>query len=581
MGGVLNLLAPYEQSFAFDELEEDLQAIFIKVFNELYGDIVTDIHHYGMPHLGSPAVIERFTKQDGLAVLRRPSSSDEIMRIIYSNWKSLASKRGLAFLEFVLQMLWADQWEVRRLYHSIAMVDLYPTVATVEPIEDSFLTSRITISMNSGVDFSEVSELAPTLYRLVPANIVAQISSEIPLGDFDPFGVAMAMLPNMTANFFSYDPISESNAPEWSEWIILKNMEITSTGGVIYKAFKSNMFKMYEASVNQELSEHILNQLNDASYREHAGVTDALAVLTSGAIGYYWEVNNSRVVANRLPSEPDLIEASRVLISRFDASTQGGNGFFKGYEVFYQILDRVAWVVDEGKICEVVDAPETAFKSGDFYSIVSFEDAFQKNLDDQIANNPDLVDATIGNVEIQYQSDIKIEYIQHYTKPEVQPEDPESVEPQDPIIVDVPYQLLITVEVVPNPEYNEEFEVGFKVLTPLESEVMLNELKTMLEEYNDTSAGELLTQALNDAYSEESTGVSNHLYQANLHYYSFDQIRHQLIDNANGVHGDLYESSAEGYINKIAHTVFEQNPANQIVKRSDLNILFDQNQILI
>ena len=119
MDGPLNLLAPYEQSAAFDVTEKQLQQLFIDVFNEVFADQVSDIHHYGMPHLGSPKVVERFTKQDGLVVLRRPTSSDLIMRIIYTDWKSLASRRGLAFLEFVLQMLLGNQWKIYRLYHTV------------------------------------------------------------------------------------------------------------------------------------------------------------------------------------------------------------------------------------------------------------------------------------------------------------------------------------------------------------------------------------------------------------------------------------------------------------------------------
>lgn len=588
MGGVLNLLAPYEQSFAFDELEQDLQSVFIKAFNELYGEIVTDIHYYGMPQLGSPAVIERFTKQDGLAVLRRPSSSDEIMRVIYSNWKSLASKRGLAFLEFMLQMLWADQWKVRRLWHSTGMVDLYPTVATVEPIEDSFLTSRIMISMDNSVDFSEVSDLAPTLMRLVPANIVAQISSEMPLGDFDRFGVAMVMTAHMTANMFNYEPITDANAPPWSEWIILRKMQVTPSGGVIYKALKSNLVSMYEASVVKEMAPYILSKLNDATYRAHYGVLHANAVLTQGHIGYKWDTANQRIIANKLPEVPDYIEASRVFISRFRATTQGGNPFFIGYELFHQIIDRVGWVIDEqGVINEIIDAPETAFKSGVFYSTVSFRDAFNLNIQDQIENNPDLADATMGSVEIQSETDIQTVYIQHYTKPEVQPVEPptepvdpeaEPLPPAEPVIIQVPYQLLVTVDVVPNPDYNPTFEGGLAPLDSLSLDNMLNEIMVMRDEWGDTGAGEMLARAANYAYSEEPSGVANHLYLANLYYFSYEQIRDQLIINANGVHGPVHEESAEAYINQIANTVFEPDPANQIVKRSDLEVLFNQNQ---
>ena len=143
----MNLLAPYEQSWTFGDDEKALQSLFLDVFNELFAEQIKDIHHYGMPHLGSPSVVERFTKQDGLAVLRRANSSDAIMRVIYANWKSIGSKRGLAFLEFVLRMIWGDQWQIQRLYHSIDRAKDYPRLITTGPTRNSFLTSRIFITL--------------------------------------------------------------------------------------------------------------------------------------------------------------------------------------------------------------------------------------------------------------------------------------------------------------------------------------------------------------------------------------------------------------------------------------------------
>ena len=197
----INLTANYDHSFTFDDTEADIKAIFIAVFNEIFKEKIQDIHHYGMPHLGSPIVVERFSKQDGLAVIRRPQSSDLIMRVIYANWRSLASKRGLAFLEFILQMLWANQWQIVRLYHSIARKDEYPKHVVETDLPENFLTSRIFVLLDANIDVNELRQLTPTLQRLVPANILPTVGVRMQIKDSKMY-VASAMKPYMVARFF-------------------------------------------------------------------------------------------------------------------------------------------------------------------------------------------------------------------------------------------------------------------------------------------------------------------------------------------------------------------------------------------
>lgn len=201
MDDSLDLIAPYRQSAAFDDTERDLQSLFIDVFEELFSDQIADIHYYGMPHLGSPQVVERFTKQDGLVVLRRPNASDLIMRVIYENWRSLASRRGLAFLEFVLQMIWSDQWEIQRLYHSKGQANQYPALATAFPTFDAFLTSRISILLSQDIDLDELAELSPIISKLVPANIVANVAVDVATDDLDELKIGGACVPYMFGNF--------------------------------------------------------------------------------------------------------------------------------------------------------------------------------------------------------------------------------------------------------------------------------------------------------------------------------------------------------------------------------------------
>ena len=113
-------------------------------------------------------------------------TSDTLMRVIYANWSSLASERGLGFLEFVLRMLWTDQWQIKRMWHPIKTYLNYPAHITVEEKPDHFLTSRLRISIEDTVDTSEIIELAPILRRLVPANVVVKVHSkalDVELGD--------------------------------------------------------------------------------------------------------------------------------------------------------------------------------------------------------------------------------------------------------------------------------------------------------------------------------------------------------------------------------------------------------------
>ena len=179
----VNLLKPLELSYTANELEKAMQQVFIKTYIELLGDDIADVFDYCAPHMAGMGVIERFTKQDGLVVLRRPETSETLMRIIYATWVSIGSKRGLSFLDFVLRMLWPGQYEIKRVYHSKSLATQYPTRLTYIDSKDNFLTSRIHVSMSPDIDLEELAELAPTLIRLVPANVVPSVAIEMPVND--------------------------------------------------------------------------------------------------------------------------------------------------------------------------------------------------------------------------------------------------------------------------------------------------------------------------------------------------------------------------------------------------------------
>ena len=200
-----DFLAPVVFTHKSNELERAMAGVFVSVVQDSQISQLNDIYSYGVPWLGSPTVVERFTKLNGLAVLRRNDGglSDKLMSVIYANWESMASERGLAFLQFVLDMLYPAQNTITRLWHSIAKKNSYPLYLSESQDVSKFLTSRIRIKLSSDIDMAELSELVPTLSRLVPWQVVPEVAVSI---DTNDMGVKVALAGEIfqVANFSPY-----------------------------------------------------------------------------------------------------------------------------------------------------------------------------------------------------------------------------------------------------------------------------------------------------------------------------------------------------------------------------------------
>tara|TARA_R110000765_G_scaffold398274_2_gene492617 strand:- start:221 stop:739 length:519 start_codon:yes stop_codon:yes gene_type:complete len=156
--------------------------------------VFSTIFNYSVLCQGRQSVVECFTKLNGLVVLRRDDEglSDRLMRIIYANWQALASERGLGFLQFVLDTLYPKQNEIMRLWHSKSLAHKYPSYLTDTARTDRFLTSHIRIKLDAVVNICELSELAPTLSRLVPWQVVPEIAVNLPSAENMDVKVAVA-----------------------------------------------------------------------------------------------------------------------------------------------------------------------------------------------------------------------------------------------------------------------------------------------------------------------------------------------------------------------------------------------------
>lgn len=198
MGKISNLQATdftrtVQESHKANELDEAIAGVFTKLIEEYELESLVDMNSYGTPWLeSSPVVIERFSKLNGLVILRQDADglSTDIMAMILSSWQAMASGRGLGFLQFVLNMLFPGNNRVLRLWHSKELANSYPVAVSEKEMPGSFLTSRVRIALTLDDDNSDISDIAPVLEKLVPWNIVPEIAVSV---NFSQVDVAVAV----------------------------------------------------------------------------------------------------------------------------------------------------------------------------------------------------------------------------------------------------------------------------------------------------------------------------------------------------------------------------------------------------
>lgn len=197
----LTPLAPLQASAEYwDEdsessIEAELKQLFIALFEQFLRTNFRRIDHFGYPHLlDAPdfETVQRFIKLDGLSLLNRETNNQPYMREVFRAWRGQHSRRGLGFLEFYLQMLWPNAWQIKQQYHPIATANNYPNNITNDEIANSFLTSRVAVLIDPSevTDPSEVVKMIPALRRVVPARIVLNVSLGV---EVTPFNVEFGM----------------------------------------------------------------------------------------------------------------------------------------------------------------------------------------------------------------------------------------------------------------------------------------------------------------------------------------------------------------------------------------------------
>ena len=166
-------LAPLRASHEATQLEAELKALFMALFEQFVRPAHTGTSMAGMPHIGPMPLVERAVKSEGLGLLRK--GDEEAMRYMFRAWRARNPKRGLHLLRLYLQLFWPNNWTMYQMWSEVGTP--YPTQLTIGDEGNHFLTSRIRVEISgSTTDGSDVSNVAPAMRSVLPARLLLNVA---------------------------------------------------------------------------------------------------------------------------------------------------------------------------------------------------------------------------------------------------------------------------------------------------------------------------------------------------------------------------------------------------------------------
>lgn len=159
-------LIPLKRSAEYDDVESELKALFLSLYQQYVGEDVSELMLYGMPHLSGDDVISMHLGRDGLAMLR--DTTNERIRYLFHAWRYNNPQRGTMFLETYLRTLFGPTFQVNQLWCPVD--GIYPTdaisesevVALGKSTDHYFLTSRLQVDIDTEIVPLRILEAAKT-----------------------------------------------------------------------------------------------------------------------------------------------------------------------------------------------------------------------------------------------------------------------------------------------------------------------------------------------------------------------------------------------------------------------------------
>lgn len=159
-------LIPLQRSAVADEVEAEFKALFLQLYKERVDPGVNELALYGMPHLGSIGIIERYVSGDGLAVLR--TTTVEQIRHLFHAWRYNNPQRGTAFLAAYLNVLFGPVYTINQLWchkdgnYPVDCLDENEILASGGDLEDYYLTSRLRVDIETEIVAERILRAART-----------------------------------------------------------------------------------------------------------------------------------------------------------------------------------------------------------------------------------------------------------------------------------------------------------------------------------------------------------------------------------------------------------------------------------
>lgn len=173
-------LTPLENSFAENQLEAELKALFIKVVKETLGETLFDVNVAGAPHLGSFDLVRRRVNYEGLSLLQS-EGEEAATRYLYRAWVARNRQgRGLHFLRTYLQLLFPNlcsveqMWQEKDKEYPYALhTSLEDENFVIDP-KTMYLTSRVEIALDLSVETRSITTLTTIFRAILPARLMPQ-----------------------------------------------------------------------------------------------------------------------------------------------------------------------------------------------------------------------------------------------------------------------------------------------------------------------------------------------------------------------------------------------------------------------
>lgn len=165
-------LDPLAQSHEANQVEADLQAAIIEVFEAMLRPVERRINGYGAPHRATFETIERFTKADGLAMDRGAHNAVYLAQL-FRAWRARNPKRGTAFLRHYLQLLWPGLYTVAQLWQDPGKA--YTVDMSETERAGWFLTSRVRVNLEID-DPAELARLVGSFRAVLAARFVLELT---------------------------------------------------------------------------------------------------------------------------------------------------------------------------------------------------------------------------------------------------------------------------------------------------------------------------------------------------------------------------------------------------------------------